>query len=169
MFICESTAYRRLKGKGLCEEHVVPDFYGVIEQMDPVLWQPHLDQFLKDRLRPRAVLIEHVPGLRQIDLLTYSDHALAKLKVILADIHEARVLHEDTYPRNMMVQENSDRVLWIDFDRAQTFREDLPLTSRQEEWIDDESAIMDEFACALVLVNRGTLCETQPANVQSGG
>lgn len=169
MFISECAAYRRLKARGLCEEQVIPDFYGVIEDIDPLLWQPHLDQFLKDKLRPRAVLIEYVPGLQTIDLSTYSEYRLAKFKIILTHIHEARVLHDDPMPRNMMVHEDSDRVLWIDFDRAQTFREDIPLTSREQKWFADESALVDEFASYLVLINRGTLCETQPANVRSGG
>ncbi|KAL1999981.1 hypothetical protein VTN02DRAFT_3711 [Thermoascus thermophilus] len=42
-------------------------------------------------------------------------------------MHQAKILHSDPKPRNMMIAEN--RVLWIDFDSAQTFLEDQALTS----------------------------------------
>ncbi|CAK38036.1 uncharacterized protein An03g00610 [Aspergillus niger] len=37
-FFCESTAYVRLKKRELCQQGIVPDFYGVIEQIDPIHW-----------------------------------------------------------------------------------------------------------------------------------
>jgi len=35
VFRCETNAYRRLKAKGFCKRGVIPDFYGVIECIDP--------------------------------------------------------------------------------------------------------------------------------------
>ncbi|KAK2839197.1 hypothetical protein FQN49_006376 [Arthroderma sp. PD_2] len=39
-FICETTAYRRMKSHGLCKAGVIPDFYGQIDLMDPEVWKP---------------------------------------------------------------------------------------------------------------------------------
>ncbi|KAL2001942.1 hypothetical protein VTN02DRAFT_958 [Thermoascus thermophilus] len=144
IFTCESIAYQRLKAKGLCQQGVIPDFYGVIEQIDPKDWQPHLKRFLNDRLRPNAVLIEYVPNICQINLSTFSEERIAKLHAILRSIHAAGVYHGDLYPRNMMVQMDTDRVLWIDFDCAQTFPEGS-IPERQQQWIQGEDKFMGEF------------------------
>jgi hypothetical protein len=141
VFKCESRAYSRLKARGVCQRGSVPDFYGVIEQIDPADWQPHLGKFLEDRLRPNAVLIEYVPNMREIDVPTFSEYRIRRLREILTEIHDAGVYHADPYPRNMMVQvqENTERCLWIDFDCAQTFSPDS-ITPRelQQEWTKHE-------------------------------
>ncbi|KAK9366645.1 hypothetical protein V1509DRAFT_231242 [Lipomyces kononenkoae] len=148
LFVCESTAYRRMKAKGLCKRGVVPDFYGTVVNIQPTLW-PDLHMFLKDKLPPNAVLIEYIPNMQPIDLSNFSEHYLAKLSQILNDIHQARVLHGDPKPRNMMISwGEQDRVLWIDFDSAQTFSEDS-LSPRQETWVKDEVEMMDYFVEAL--------------------
>lgn len=106
--------------------------------------------FLDDRLPLNAVLIEYIPNLQPIDLSNSSEKRLAKLRKILDDIHRAKVLHGDPKPRNMMVSSGEyDRVLWIDFDSAQTFSED-DLPSRQEKWIKEEVEMIDYFVNALV-------------------
>lgn len=52
----------------------------------------------------------------------------------------------------MMVQMDTDRVLWIDFDRAQTlFSEEGPsITEEQKQWIQEEDEMMGEFVQFLV-------------------
>lgn len=151
-FTCESNAYQRLKSKGLCEQGVIPDFYGVIENINPkeAEWEPHLEKFTDEELPLNAVLMEYIPNMHQIDLSTYSEERLEKLHAILKEIHAAGVLHDDLYPRNMMVQVDTGRVLWIDFDRAQTFVEGA-ITKMQQEWIDFEKALMEEFVKFLVI------------------
>ncbi|KZF18839.1 hypothetical protein L228DRAFT_271739 [Xylona heveae TC161] len=151
-FKCESRAYSRLKAKGLCDRGDIPDFYGTIEQIDPMEWQPHLKRFLNDRLRPNAVLIEYIPNMRRIDLSNFTEERARKLRQILTEIHEAGVFHGDLYPRNMMVQEVdhcAGRALWIDFDCAQTL-EVGSLTPRQQQWLEEEDELMDEFVDGLV-------------------
>lgn len=76
----------RLKAKGLCQQGIIPDFYGVIERIDlqtlPPPWQPYPCAFLKDKLLPpppNAVLIEYIPDMRRIDLSTFSEARGAKL------------------------------------------------------------------------------------------
>ncbi|GAQ45144.1 hypothetical protein AtubIFM55763_006596 [Aspergillus tubingensis] len=150
LFISESTAYQRLESKGLCQRGVIPNFYGTIRKIQSADW-PNLHMFLDDKLPPNAVLIEYIPHLQQIDLSNYTPRRLAKLREILDDIHAAGVLHADPKPRNMMVSvaEEEERVLWIDFDSAQTVSECGDLSPRQRRWFDQEDEMMDYFVYAL--------------------
>ncbi|KAJ5583261.1 hypothetical protein N7535_001881 [Penicillium sp. DV-2018c] len=149
LFVCESTAYRRLKANGLCERGVIPDFYGTIEKIQPALW-PGLHMFCGDDLPPKAILIEYIPNMKPIDLSNFSKDYLVKFRQILDDIHQAGVLHADTKPRNMVIsQGEQDRVLWIDFDSAQTFPQGSSLSERQEGWFREENEIVDYFIEAL--------------------
>ncbi|PYI05423.1 hypothetical protein BO78DRAFT_345697 [Aspergillus sclerotiicarbonarius CBS 121057] len=145
-FTCESRAYTRLKAYGLCGRGSVPDFYGVVQDINPMERLPHLKDFLRDRVYPKGVLLEFIPNLREIDLSTFSQDRVYKLRQILTEIHEAGVYHGDPYPRNMVVQEGSDRVLWIDFDRAQTRNS---ITPRQQQLLDEEDELVDYFVDAL--------------------
>ncbi|PYH96543.1 hypothetical protein BO71DRAFT_407650 [Aspergillus ellipticus CBS 707.79] len=123
LFISESTAYHRLQSKGLCNRGIIPDFYGTIRNIQPALWL-NLHMFLHDKLPPNAILIEYIPNMQAVDLSNYSEQRLSSLRQILDEIHKANVLHGDTKPRNMMVFVGmQERVLWIDFDSAQTFPE----------------------------------------------
>ncbi|OJJ50297.1 hypothetical protein ASPZODRAFT_58423 [Penicilliopsis zonata CBS 506.65] len=147
LFTKESTAYQRLKEKGLCQRGVIPDFYGTITKIQPKLW-PTLDKFHEDELPPNAVLIEYIPNMQQMDLTTFSTERLVKLREILDEFHQARVLHGDPKPRNMMVCSDPERVLWIDFDAAQTFPEG-PLSAKREKWVKEEVEMMEYFMTAL--------------------
>ncbi|KAE8143742.1 hypothetical protein BDV38DRAFT_266895 [Aspergillus pseudotamarii] len=116
-FICEHAAYTRLKERGLCEQGILPDFYA-----SPT----------------RAILLEYVSNMQKIDITTYTEDRAATLIQTLRKIHEARVHHGDPYPRNMMVQLETGRVLWIDFDRSQTFPTG-PIADRQHGWMEDDT------------------------------
>lgn len=124
LFVCESTAYQRMKARG-----VVPDFYGTITKIQPALWSPlNLHMFLEDKLSPNAILIEYIPNRQPINLSNFSKLRLTELRRILDEIHQAGVYHGDPKPRNMMIcccsgEQLEERVLWIDFDSAQTFSE----------------------------------------------
>ncbi|GKZ19568.1 hypothetical protein AbraIFM66951_011284 [Aspergillus brasiliensis] len=150
LFVAESNAYHRLKSKGLCEQGVIPDFYGTIKNIEPALWSG-LAKFLNDELPPNAILTEYIPKMQAIGLANYSEPRMAKFRQILDDIHKANVLHGDPMPRNMMVSlgGDQDRVLWVDFDSAQTFPEDGS-HRRQKEWVEDEDELVDYFIEALV-------------------
>ncbi|PLB48836.1 hypothetical protein P170DRAFT_455668 [Aspergillus steynii IBT 23096] len=110
-FKCESTAYTRLKEQGLCDRGIIPDFYGLVEQIKPDDHLPYLEDFLEDTEYPNAILIEYVPDIAMIDPSNFSAQRTHKLRDILSEIHQAGVYHADPYPRNMMVQATSDRVL----------------------------------------------------------
>ncbi|CDM36356.1 unnamed protein product [Penicillium roqueforti FM164] len=53
LFTNESRAYSRLKAGGFCERGSVPDFYGVVENIDPEAksWQPQLKNFYNKTFR----------------------------------------------------------------------------------------------------------------------
>ncbi|OJI84684.1 hypothetical protein ASPTUDRAFT_40698 [Aspergillus tubingensis CBS 134.48] len=107
-------------------------------------WQPHLNKFLQDKHRPNAILLEFIPNMKQIGLETYTEDRAAALLSIIQQIHEAGICHCDPYPRNMMVQPETDRVLWIDFDRAQTVS-DESITDRHHSWMEDDTLMTAEL------------------------
>jgi hypothetical protein len=150
-YVCESTAYRRLKAEGFCERRVIPDFYGTITNIQPSQW-PYLEMFVDDELPPTAILIEFVPNMHQIDLSNFSPQNLQILRETLAEMHLAWVLHGDAKTRNMMVSKDpatsQDRALWLDFDRAQTFSEYL--SENETSWMKEEMERMDYFVQVLV-------------------
>ncbi|CEJ54429.1 hypothetical protein PMG11_00742 [Penicillium brasilianum] len=129
-FLRESQAYCRLKAFGLCEKGHIPDFYGLIKNI--VLktqgWEPHLEVFAEDPELPNALVIEFFPNLRPFELSTYSANRADQLRATVVEIHKAGVWHGDIEKRNTKVQEETNRVILIDFDRAVT----LPLDSRTE-------------------------------------
>ncbi|KAE8152927.1 hypothetical protein BDV25DRAFT_127551 [Aspergillus avenaceus] len=146
LFVCESSAYRRMKDKGLCRQGIIPEFYGTITKIQPSLW-PDLHMFLHDKLPPNAVLIEYIPDAQVLDLSNYSRDCLVVLRDTLDKIHQAGVLHGDPMPRNMMISSRRDRALWIDFDSAQTFSDIL--SEYQKVWFEEEDGMMDYFIKAL--------------------
>ena len=119
-FLCKSTAYSRFKETGLCAQGIVPDLLRIIRQIDPHHWKPHLNNFLEDELQPIGIVMEYIPNLQRIDITNYTKDRAVALQTIIREIHKVRVVHGDPYPRNMMVQPDTGRVFWIDFDRAQT-------------------------------------------------
>jgi RIO-like serine/threonine protein kinase len=127
----------------------VPKFYGSIQRIQPKEWQPHLDMFLKEEFPPKAILMEYIPHLHEIEVSTYSKDRMTRSISILRDIHKAGVLHGDPLPRNIMVAPGPpDRTLWIDFDRAKLLPKTL--TPRQQELVDEEVELVGEFYAALV-------------------
>ncbi|OJD13204.1 hypothetical protein AJ78_06322 [Emergomyces pasteurianus Ep9510] len=66
----------------------------------------------------------------------------------IREIHRALVLHCDAKPRNMIVRNDPDRVVWLDFDRAQTYHAHS-LTERQRGFIEDEELMMSQLADSL--------------------
>lgn len=65
------------------------------------------------------------------------------------EIHNVLVEHSDIHPRNMMIVEGDpERVIWIDFDRAQTYCGEL--TERQQEWFSLEKRLVYEMADFMV-------------------
>lgn len=79
-----------------------------------------LGPFLFDEFPPNAIILEYIPGMRTFWIDNYSRKRAEGFIRLIQEIHKAGVVHDDVYPRNMIVfDEDPERVMWIDFDRAQ--------------------------------------------------
>lgn len=68
----------------------------------------------------------------------------------IREIHSALVRHRDPKPRNMMVvRDDPERVVWIDFDRAETYNKDQ-ITNEQKHLLEEEEEIIVNFKECLV-------------------
>ncbi|KAJ5375179.1 hypothetical protein N7517_007185 [Penicillium concentricum] len=133
---------------------------GVVENIDPEAegWQPQLKEFhdktfpqcLDPKARPNGVLMEYIPDLKMFDLSNYTEQRARSLHRLLNDIHDAGIVHLDIYPRNMLIQGDSDRVLLIDYELAQIFD---PEHSEHPRFFARERALMDGFVEALVTLS----------------
>ncbi|PGH11055.1 hypothetical protein AJ79_05097 [Helicocarpus griseus UAMH5409] len=145
IYICESTAYRRLTEAGICAKGLAPKFYGTIEDIDPMSCQPHLKDFVNDEYPPTAIFLEYIPNMKELHWTNYNEKRMRNFVDGINKIHKALVFHGDIHPRNMMtVEDDPERAIWIDFDRAQTFNEKP--SERQQKWIDFENELVDELA-----------------------
>ncbi|RAL04250.1 uncharacterized protein BO80DRAFT_348039 [Aspergillus ibericus CBS 121593] len=136
--VMESTAYHRLKAAGVCDRGLVPDFFGSMRKFDPAPYQPHLKMFMEDEYPPSAIFLEYIPNLEMITIHNYTPQRMENLIRSIKEIHKAFVLHHDPKPRNMMVvKDDPERVIWLDFDRARTFDGDL-VTDAQRQLLDEE-------------------------------
>ncbi|KAJ5783533.1 uncharacterized protein N7518_009210 [Penicillium psychrosexuale] len=105
---------------------------------------------LDRKARPNGVLIEYIPDLNMIDISNYTEQRAQKLKQLLAEIHKAGIVHLDPYPRNMLIQGDSDRVLWIDFELSQIYD---PEHLEHPRYFTFEREDMDRFIQKLVILS----------------
>ena len=144
-YVCEATAYRRLKEFGVCDSGIVPQFYGTIENLDARQCMPHLYMFLDDKGPPNAILMEYIPNMQPLHPTNYSKRRMENFINGIEQIHRALVEHSDTEPRNMMVvQGDPERAIWIDFDRAQTLHA-KSMTEIEKERISFEKELVVEM------------------------
>lgn len=146
----ESTAYTRLKDQGLCDRGIVPYYLGSMRKFDPSLCQPHLKMLLDNEYPPSAIFLEYIPKLEMLHLQHYTQQRADKFAEGIREIHKALVRHGDPKPRNMMVvTDDPERVVWIDFDRAKTYDGDQ-ITSEQKALLDEEEETVVGFNECLV-------------------
>ncbi|WEW58199.1 hypothetical protein PRK78_003667 [Emydomyces testavorans] len=147
--ILESTAYRRLKERGICEQGIVPRFFGTMDKFDPKPCQPYLRMFVNDEYPPSAIFLEYIPNLEMLGLNNYTQARMNKLLEGIREIHQALVKHGDPKPRNMLiVKDDPERVVWIDFNRANTYDEHR-ITDRERALLDEEEEIVDNVKTCL--------------------
>ncbi|KAL4778626.1 hypothetical protein BJX76DRAFT_342755 [Aspergillus varians] len=150
--VLETTAYRRMREKGLCDRGIVPHFLGSMRKFDPSSCKPYLRKFLEDEYPPSALFLEYIPNMETIHLGNFTPQRAEKLVQGIREIHKALVLHKDPKPRNMILATDpnegersmEERILWIDFDRAETYDEDK-ITDEEKGWIEEEEQIVCEF------------------------
>jgi serine/threonine protein kinase len=120
----------------------VPGFYGVITFTTPSTFTRDIGLDISGERPPVGLLLEFVPGIQlDPDSFNYAEWALVAQTAItgLERIHAARVLHGDTFPRNIMVVRNEGadmmvprfRVVWIDFDCASVWPDDDDMTENE--------------------------------------
>lgn len=121
-----------------------------MRKFDPSLCQPHLKMFLDDEYLPSALFLEYIPNLEMIQLHNYTRQRMENILSGIREIHGALVRHRDLKPRNMMVVKNHpERVVWIDFDRAETYDEDK-ITCEQRCLLEEEEEVVLGFKECLV-------------------
>ncbi|KAJ9225219.1 hypothetical protein DTO027B5_6505 [Paecilomyces variotii] len=143
--VLETTAYTRLRDKGLCDQGIVPRFLGSMRKFDQSLCQPYLEMFLDDEYPPSAIFLEYIPNMEMITLNNYTQQRMDNLIAGIREIHKTLVLHGDLKPRNMMVvKDDPERVIWIDFDRAATY-EEASITDSEKSLLEDEEITLVYF------------------------
>ena len=147
-FRCELNTYKKLLTSGVCARGFVPKFYGYTDRMDPAAFHPALQYFARDKLKPRAILLEYLPDTEGLNCVNYSDELYPQAIEGMKEIHRAGVHHQDIYPKNiLLVHGHPDRLVWIDFDVATTFTEFGP---EQLARCDSEIGLVKGFGEALV-------------------
>lgn len=91
--------------------------------------------------------------MREFEPSQFSTARANRLRAAIVELHKAGVHHGDPYPRNVIVQEETDRAVWIDFDHADTFPPDSR-PKRQEKnmksWMEMEDELVHELLVSLV-------------------
>lgn len=73
-----------------------------------------------------------------IQLGNYTQQRMDNFITGIREIRKALVLHGDAKPRNMLVvKDDPDRVIWIDFDRAATY-EEASITDSEKTLLEEE-------------------------------
>lgn len=86
-----------------------------------------------------------------IQLETYTPQRMDNFLISIQEIHKALVCHKDPKPRNMIVKDDPERVVWLDFDRAQTYHEES-MTDEQKRYLEREETIVADFRRNLVCI-----------------
>lgn len=118
----ETNAYKSLHAFDVCDSGLVPKYYGSIDRLDPSCHQPWLNDFQNDEFHPSAILLEYLVNPEPLNCVNYSKERLAKAMEALVQVHSALVVHNDIYPKNILIVPGSpERVVLMDFDIAKTF------------------------------------------------
>ncbi|KAJ5582011.1 hypothetical protein N7535_000631 [Penicillium sp. DV-2018c] len=145
---CESQAYQALHAHGVCRQGIVPYFYGLFETFDPELLGDNLESFKEDKNFPCAILLEYLPNATSFESAGVSPELVKIAFEGLKKIHGARVIHNDTYPKNVLVVPRPEphRVIWVDFDVSIVFSPEEETRGKLN--LDDEAAVeMELFEC----------------------
>jgi predicted Ser/Thr protein kinase len=128
-----------MKENGLCRRGILPQFYGTMERLDPASFDPYLYDFKDDPEAPDAVLLKYVQGAEPLSMDNYSKPRMDKFAEYLREIHSLLITHGDIRLRNMWIfPESQDRVMWIDFNRAQCYEKWQLLAQQKNREIRDE-------------------------------
>ncbi|KGO38484.1 hypothetical protein PEX1_014940 [Penicillium expansum] len=107
----EAKAYSNLHSFGVCNSGLVPKYYGSIDRIDPSCHQPWLISFLDDKFHPSAILLEYLEGSEPLNCVNYSKERLSKAMEALVQVHSALIVHNDLYPKNILIEEDQQEGL----------------------------------------------------------
>jgi serine/threonine protein kinase len=148
--VLKCSTYRRLKEHRLCNSRLIPNFLGSMRKFNPHLYQPHLNSFLYDEHLPSAIFLDYIPDLEMINIHNCMEKHLNNLITSIQEIHHALVRHRDPKPRNIIVVRNDpERVVWIDFNRAETYDKG-EISDDERQSLHKEEEIIIRFAECLV-------------------
>ncbi|EAS34354.3 uncharacterized protein CIMG_05378 [Coccidioides immitis RS] len=83
-------------------------------------------KFVKDEDSPTAILSDYILNIKELNWINYYEKRMQNFVDDLNTIYKALVQHSSVHSRNMMiVEEDLKRATWIDFNRAQTFSQEL--------------------------------------------
>ncbi|EFW22734.1 conserved hypothetical protein [Coccidioides posadasii str. Silveira] len=85
----------------------------------------------------------------------YTQARMNKFLEGIREIHKALVEHGDPKPRNMLiVKDDPERVVWIDFNRANTYDEHR-ITDRERAFLDEEEETVEGLKMCLPTFQKG--------------
>ena len=147
---CELQAYRSLQAHNVCGKGV-PQFYGTLESLDPSAFKQDLEDFSDDKYLPCAIL-EWLPDARPLSGLKWSPQVVEPLFTALDHIHQAGVIHNDSYPKNILVvpEQQRQRIVWIDFDVSILFVEGRREKMSYDDEVDLENQLIRSSLLRLV-------------------
>lgn len=118
-FNLETTAYAILEAAGI--EEYIPYVHGWAKR-SPVGWGlSSIDGDAEGEYY--GILMEWLEGAEQLSIKNVTIDNAITLTNGLSKIHEAGILHFDTFERNMLVIPGTIRGIWIDFSCAQVGNE----------------------------------------------
>lgn len=112
--------------------------------------------FLGDEYLPSAIFLEYIPKMEMIHLHNFTEQRMNSFIEGIREIHKALVRHRDPKPRNMMtIQDDPERTIWIDFDRAETYDGDSMTNEQSRLLEEEEETVVGLKQC---LVSRFLMC-----------
>jgi predicted Ser/Thr protein kinase len=147
-----SRAYVNLKKAGLCDRGIVPKVHGFIECLDPATFGYKLHSYTEDKNFPNAILFEYLPEAASINYLSYTEE---RMKIALEGMRQicdlALVQHREIYTKHILIVPGPpERVVWIDFDIASSFKDQSVLTAQIKEWLDFEIELAKDLGQMMV-------------------
>lgn len=103
---------------------------------------------MDDNYEFRVIILEYLPDAESLNCVNYSAARYRDAIVGMKRIHEAHVIHEDVYPKNILVVPGApERLVWVGFDVATTFAHMGP---KEKEYCNYEDILVAEFGRRLV-------------------
>lgn len=154
-FRCELGAYRNLFSYGVCERGFVLQCYGYCDNFKRSEFPSDIvSHFENDTEDPQALFLEYLVDPEVLNCVNYTAERMQKAIAALQEVHNAHVLHEDLYPKNILiVPGDPERVLVTDFDVSETFGDTRPWHPIFGDVVENEMEVFIDLGRLLVSVS----------------